>query len=147
MYLHGSQMVRSRLDIWIPSGGAEVLLRVRNEVREGTDACVSVSCEAGPKNLCFRQAYAVLSHTRLKHRPPILFIIKELAHALRQLQDELHVFITRFVGFAFGYKSGENVMCENEWERALVFARPTTADMWVQPLSIVSLENGGRRDQ
>ena len=38
-------------------------------------------------------------------------------------------------------------MCENEWERALVFARPTTADMWVQPLSIVSLENGGRRDQ
>ena len=70
-------MVRSRLDIWIPSGGAEVLLRLRNEVREGTDACVSVSREAGPRNLCFRQAYAVLSHTRLKRRPQILFIIKE----------------------------------------------------------------------
>ena len=139
-------MVRSRLDIWIPPGGAEVLLRIRYEVQEGTDVCISVSHVLGPCNLCFCQAYAVLSHTRLKLHPPTHFIPKELAHGLRQHQDEHEVFITWFVGFAFGNKGGENAMCENERERALVFVRSTTPDMWFVLLFVVHLEIGGCRD-
>ena len=85
-------MVSSSQDIWILLGGAAVLLRLRNEVREGTDACVSVSRVFGPFNFCFRHAYAVLSHTRPKLCSPIFFIPKELGHALRQLEDELELY-------------------------------------------------------
>lgn len=140
-------MVRSRLDIWVPMRSAKVLLRLRNEVYMDTDARVPVGHVFSTFNFRFRQGYTVLSHARPELRPSILFIPEELAHAVRKFQNEAEVLVIWFVRFTVGNKGGENGMCENEWECALVLARPTTADMGITILFVVLPVIGGHGDQ